>query len=155
VAGYLHIVLEDAMMCPNAPSAMVSVGIGMIGAIAGSVVGAYVSHRLILLREYRLALGRFHAAFAVVLDSLRMERPNSTAVKDSIAGCEAAIAEFRTYLSSDRRTDYDEASKQYHKSRDGMQNHEAAGGAPDIARKELTETIHNLLAQSEDEASLF
>jgi hypothetical protein len=137
-------------MCSNVASLLVSGGIGVLGAVVGSIVGARVTHKLLLLREYRSACGKFHAAFAPVLDSLRESRSEPNLIRNSIAAQEGAIAEFRMYLTGERRNQFNPAYEQYRQCRRPVEWDEGVGGAKPDARPNLIKAIENLLAFADE-----
>jgi hypothetical protein len=122
----------------------------MLGAIAGSTVGALVSYKLLSLREFKAAVGKFHAAFAGVLDSLKEGRSSPDLVRDSISAHEAAIAEFRTNLSGVRRRRFNNAYEEYRRCRRPVEWDEGVSGAEPDARPNLIKAIESLLAIAEE-----
>lgn len=116
-----------------------------VGSTTGAIAGAIVTYKLLTRREYRIAVGKFHGIFAVVLNSLEEGRTTPNLIRDSIGVHETAIAELRTHLSKKRRLQFDQAYKEYQKARRPIEWDEGVSGALPEAKPNLIAAIKKML----------
>ena len=133
-------------MCPNDSAGLITGVIGIVGAIAGSTIGAFVSYRLLSLRELKTAVGKFHASFAEVKNALEDGTFRPELLAASVGSHDQAIAMFGCYVNASEWPSFNDAAQTYRRSRTTVIRGGAFGQITDVAKKDLVEAIEKLLA---------
>jgi len=131
--------------------ALITSGVGIVGTLAGIIVGAVLAYYFTFLRDLKVAKGVFHAAFADLLTPIHDGIADSTLVKNTSVGHEKAISIFQVYLWGKNRDSFKTDRDHYRECRKNAQANETLLDKKPQERDALVKAIRKLLSYAENE----